>query len=121
MNNRNRKLKKISRVVTAWETLAPTATFGGMTLVQFKARVQALQAQREKLSELGSLWVEAQEQEGLVLEETHAATLLAVNAVKGNAAHGEDSPLYAAMGYVCKSNRKSGLTRRKAVSTAPAQ
>jgi uncharacterized protein YeeX (DUF496 family) len=31
--------------------------------------------------------------------------------VKGDPNHGEDSPLYDALGYVRKSARKSGLTR----------
>ena len=34
-----------------------------------------------------------------------------VNSVRGDAAYGEDSALYASFGYVRKSQRKSGLTR----------
>ena len=32
--------------------------------------------------------------------------------VAGNAAYGDDSPLYGAMGFVRKSEKKSGLTRK---------
>lgn len=32
--------------------------------------------------------------------------------VQADAAHGEDSPLYRAMGYIPLSERASGLTRR---------
>ena len=46
---------------------------------------------------------------------------LVVNAVKGDPAHGEDSDLYEAMGYVRKSARKSGLTRKKAAVAAAAK
>ena len=45
-----------------------------------------------------------------------------INAVKSDPAEGEDSDLYEAMGYVRKSNRSSGLTRRRngdAVAKAP--
>jgi hypothetical protein len=42
---------------------------------------------------------------------------LVVNAVKGDPAHGEDSDLYQTMGYVRKSARKTGLTRK---NSAPA-
>jgi hypothetical protein len=42
-----------------------------------------------------------------------------VNGVKGDPAFGEDSDLYETMGYVRKSERKSGLTRKK--STPPAK
>ena len=31
----------------------------------------------------------------------------------GNPAYGNDSPLYGAMGFVRKSEKKSGLTRKK--------
>jgi hypothetical protein len=34
-------------------------------------------------------------------------------AVAGDPAYGNDSPLYGAMGFVRKSEKKSGLTRKK--------
>jgi hypothetical protein len=37
-----------------------------------------------------------------------------VNAVKGEPNYGDDSDLYAGMGYVRKSARASGLSRKKA-------
>lgn len=112
MKNGARKLKKINHIITAWETLAPTATFGGQTLAQFKAKVQPVFDQQEKLSALDAQWTEAQQQQAVMLNAGHAAALLAVNGVKGDPAHGENSPLYAAMGYVRKSDRKSGLSRK---------
>ena len=44
-----------------------------------------------------------------------------VDSVKGDPAYGEDSDLYAAMGYVRKSARKSGLTRKKSNSDGAAK
>ena len=35
------------------------------------------------------------------------------NGVRGDKNYGDDSPLYGAMGFVRKSERKSGLTRKK--------
>lgn len=35
------------------------------------------------------------------------------NAVAGDPAYGNDSPLYGEMGFVRKSEKKSGLTRKK--------
>lgn len=32
---------------------------------------------------------------------------------KGDPAYGDDSPLYGAMDFVCRSERKSGLTKKK--------
>jgi len=38
---------------------------------------------------------------------------LVINAVKGDLNFGEDSPLCESIGYVGKSERRSGLTRKK--------
>ena len=43
---------KIDQVVNAWETLAPTQSFGGMTLADFKTAVQPSQAARDELKTL---------------------------------------------------------------------
>ena len=45
--------------------------------------------------------------------ENRALLLNVVNAIKGDANHGENSPLYAALGYVPRLQRKSGLSRSK--------
>ena len=39
--------------------------------------------------------------------------IMAVMGVAGDPAYGNDSPLYGAMGFVRKSEKKSGLTRKK--------
>ena len=41
-----------------------------------------------------------------------------VNAVRGDIGYGEDSALYKALGYVPKSERKSGLRRLAALKQA---
>ncbi|MDQ3773838.1 MAG: hypothetical protein M3461_05490 [Pseudomonadota bacterium] len=41
-----------------------------------------------------------------------------VNAVRGDIEYGEDSALYKALGYVPKSERKSGLRRTAALKKA---
>ena len=109
---KSRKVSKMNKVITAWETLAPTATFGGMTLDQFKAKVQPVFDQQDKLSGLDSEFTDTRTQQEIAAQEGNASALLVVNGVKGDPAFGEDSALYAAMGYVRKSARKSGLTRK---------
>ena len=49
------------------------------------------------------------------------ATLLrvVVKGVQGHPEHGEDSPLYRAMGFVPFSERRSGLTRRTKAGSGP--
>ena len=43
---------------------------------------------------------------------------MVVKGVVGDPAFGEDCDLYEAMGYVRKSERKSGLSRKKAATPA---
>jgi hypothetical protein len=92
-----------------------------MTLAQFKAKVQPTFDTRAAIATL-----EAQMTSGLdARDSADTVTLqtnqLVVNAVKGDPAHGEDSDLYEAMGYVRKSARKSGLTRKSNATPAAAK
>ncbi len=116
-----RKMNKISRVIKAWETLAPTSTFGGLTLEQYKTRTKPLFDQLDKLAGLDNEVTDAQKQRDTSLDDGHGATLLVVNAVKGDPTFGEDSPLYSAMGYVRKSDRRSGLSRLAKAKTVSAE
>jgi hypothetical protein len=103
---------KIDEVVAAWETLAKTQSFGGMTLEQFKTAVQPSQAARDVIEALDKQMTAAlnarDEADQVSLEKAQ----LVVNGVVGDPTFGPDSALYEAMGYVRKSERKSGLTRK---------
>ena len=110
--NPKRVSQKLQQVIDAWETLRPTKSFAGMTLEQFKTTVQPSLAARSQLSTLRT-----QATDSLVQRhQSDAASLeksqMVVNAIKGDPAEGENGPLYAAMGYVPKSMKRSGLTRK---------
>jgi hypothetical protein len=109
-------LEKINAVITAWTTLRPEKTFGGMTLAQFKTKVQPSLDSRASLSALESQVIATQNRRDDADQESVRAAQLVVNAVKGDPAEGEDGELYEALGYVRKSERNSGLHR----ATAPA-
>src|SRR5690349_8733769 len=110
-------IKKIGQVTNAWESLAADKSFAGITLAQFKAAVQpALDAQGKVVAFRNSL-VDARTALVDSSRDGHGMALLIVNGVKGDPAHGEDSSLYAAMGYVRKSDRRSGLTRKTQANT----
>jgi hypothetical protein len=116
-HNPKRVAEKLQKVVNAWETLRPTKTFGGMTLEQFKAKVQPSQAARDQL-----VTVQSQAKDNRQLRhESDTSSLelaqLVVNAIKGDPDEGETSGLYAAMGYVPKNQRRSGLTRKGSTTT----
>ncbi len=114
-----REVNKVKQVVSAWETLAPTKTFGGYTLEQFKAKVQPSFDLRDSLATLDSQSVDVITRRDDSDSESNDAALLVINGVKGDPAHGEDGPLYAAMGYTRKSDRQSGLARKAQNATTP--
>ncbi len=104
-------VERLQRAVEAWETLAPEGTFGCMALRDFKAKVQESIDRRQALQVATDQLLAAQNARSDTDARTMQALLLVVNAIKGDPAHGDDSSLYEACGYVRKSERKSGLRR----------
>jgi hypothetical protein len=104
---------KINDVTGAWTNLRSTKEFAGLTLEGFKAKVKssldaraeieklelALTAQldiRDKADQISMSWVNK-----------------VVKSVVGDVNEGDDGELYEAMGYIRKSERRTGLTRKK--------
>lgn len=105
--------EKMLKVLTALKTLAPDKQYGGMTLAQYQAQVNKSLAPRTRLDAL-----EDEKREQIALRDneddvTMGKIQLIVNGVLADPDEGEDSALYEAMGYIRKSARKSGLTRKK--------
>jgi|ERR1035437_9827412 hypothetical protein len=119
-NNAKRVAGKLQTVVNAWGTLRPSKSFAGMTLEQFKAQVQPSLAARDQLVTLRSQTTDNRTQRQASDSASLDLAQLVVNAVKGDPAEGENGSLYAAMGYVTKNSRRSGLTR-KGLTTPPVQ
>ncbi|MEX1115006.1 MAG: hypothetical protein WEB53_07135 [Akkermansiaceae bacterium] len=103
---------RIQLVRAAWGELAPDATFAGMTFAEFEeASVAPLSLRTAILAMEKQL--EGQKTERSKADLAAAEVLdLVVNSVKGTPGYGRDSALYRACGYVRKSERKSGLTRK---------
>lgn len=105
-------IQKRKVVLDAWKQVAPDAVFLEMTREQFAEATQEPVEVRQRQDELKA------ERRALRQRRLEADSDLRdklaelVNAVKGDKAHGEDSALYSAFGYVSKSARKSGLIRR---------
>src|SRR2546423_2514973 len=110
---------KIQTIVTAWKTLASGSSFGGMAEAEFETAVKPSFDLREHIrtleDELSSLLNQRNDADKVSVEKCN----LVVNAVKGDPNFGEDSALYDAMGYVRKSERASGLTRKKQKPPTP--
>lgn len=108
---------KINRVINAWATLRADKSFAGMTLTQFKNKAKGSIDARAKIAGLESQVTAALNERDDADKASNEALQFVINAVKGDPDEGEDGELYEAMGYVRKSERRSGLGRK--VKTKP--
>jgi len=102
---------KLDQVMNAWATLAPSKSLAGMTLDQFKAKIQPSLDTRTQIDQLDAQLASAKDARDDADSASMSQVQLVVNAVKGDLTAGEDSDLYEQMGYVRKSERASGLRR----------
>jgi hypothetical protein len=111
-NNPKLNGEKIASVLKAWKDVCPTKSFAGMTLVQFTAKVQPSLDARDRLDTLADQTTAAETDRDNADVESIKQVNLVVNAIKGDPTEGEDGELYAAMGYVRKSDRSTGKTNK---------
>lgn len=106
------KLALIRKVISAWGDLAPDAVFHGLTLHQFrKAALPSLRAHRE-IEVLKRRLRRAIERRNAADARTMRLVRGIVFGVIGHEDHGEDSALYAAMGYVRKGARRKRRSKK---------
>lgn len=110
--------EKMLKVLNAWKTLAPTAEFAGLKLADFEAQVAKSAAPRQRLIELKDEMMREQALRDAEDVMTMSKIECVVAGVVADPAFGSDSALYEAMGYIRKSDRKSGLTRKKSQPAA---
>jgi len=110
---------RLNTIEAGWKKLASTATFGGMTLEQFTAAIKPSRDARTTISELDTKMTDAINLREAADKASNQQADLVVNGVIGDVKFGPDSSLYEEMGYVRKSERKKGLTRKK--KTPPAK
>ena len=116
-NNPKNNEEKMQKVLMAWKTLAPAKSFGGQTLAQYTAMVDKCMIPRQRLEELEDEMMQEQANRDAEDEVAMAQILLIVAGVVADPTEGANSALYEAMGYVRKSECKSGLTRKKVTPT----
>ena len=110
-------MRKVAEVSTAWETIAPTAEFAGMTLEAFRTAVNDSFATRSRAAELDAELSATLARRTTADANANEKLKLVVNSVKGSPAYGENSDLFRAMGYVTAADRASGLTRKSALQS----
>ncbi len=113
MNSPNEIEERINTTLNAWQTLADKKTFGGMTLADFQAIVQTSLADRSALQALHAQVTNALAQRNADDIASMAAVQAMVKGVVADPDEGDNSALYKALGYIPKSERRSGLTRKK--------
>jgi hypothetical protein len=118
-NNPKLTADKIAGVLKAWKDVCPAKSFAGMTLAQFTTKVQPSLDARAQLDTLEDQRIAAETDRENADVESMKQVNLVVNAVKGDPTEGEDGELYAAMGYVRKSDRATGKTNKPKKTTPP--
>lgn len=106
-------IDKSKKLLHSWQEIAPEAIFSGLTLDAFRAIVEPVAEVRDSIIKAD------QDRVASVIRRDAEEKALGdkfrrvVNAIKAAPEHGEDSPLYGAIGYVVRSARQSGLGRVK--------
>jgi hypothetical protein len=120
-NNPGQIEQDTNAIVKAWGKFAPAATFGGMTLEQYTNKVQPSLDARGQIStretEIKS-WTDKRDDADVVTDQTNG---LVIKGIVGDVNYGDNSDLYEACGYIRKSEKKSGLTRKDQKAAAAAK
>lgn len=105
--------RKRDQYMAAWRQFGAEAVFANLTLAQFEVESEKPLEVRERIRVLRT------QLRGLKLERDQAdavwtALMVSVaNSVRGNPDYGMDSAMYRALGFVPKSERRSGLARKR--------
>ncbi len=106
-------------ILKAWGKFAPTATFGSMTLEQYTTKVQPSMDTRTEIdtrqTEITS-WTDKRDDADVITDTVNSAV---IKGIVGDVNYGDNSDLYEACGYIRKSEKKSGLTRKHNPPTPP--
>ena len=97
----------------AWFEGAPAAKFIAINQNDFQIEIEAAEADDATIANLESelkIKRDVRDDKYSALDQKRSQI---GNSVAGDPAYGNDSPLYGAMGFVRKSERKSGLTKKK--------
>ena len=116
---RRRPGKKAEDILLVWKEQAPEAVFAGKSLVDLEDTLTGLQESNVDLKIKDQARSAAVKTRDDKLKSLAALLRGVVKGVQCHPDHGEDSPLYRAMGFVTFSERKTGLIRRPKVDSGP--
>ena len=104
---------KYNRFLNALTTLAPDKSFGGYKLGDLVTQTDKSDLPRTDLSRLKDEAMQAEAARDTADTATMKMCEMIKNGVVADPLFGDDSALYEALGFIRKSNRRSGLTRKK--------
>ena len=107
------KAVRLDRIIKAWEAFAPTRAFSKMTLAEFKAAVRPSLQARAAIEDLQVRIRHEIERRNVADRKSFRLVKYIVAGVMGDRDHGEDSALYAALGYIPRSARRKRRRRAK--------
>lgn len=108
-------LLRLTRVLGAWRDQAPGDEFAGMSLEQFEGMLEEVEAAKTEIGIQTSELRAAVKKSRLMERMAYDRSVDVVLAMRSHPKHGGDSTLVRAAGFVTKSERRSGLTRKGAV------
>jgi len=118
--NPKENLIRITQTLSGWKTLRPEKVFAGLSLAQCEEKLAPSLKARDTIARLDNEQIAAQNQRDDADRVSLDVIQRVISAVKADGDEGEDGELYEAMGYVRKSERRSGLTRKgKVAATTP--
>jgi hypothetical protein len=118
-SNVSQTIERADTIIGAWKKSAATKSFGELSITEFEARRAAVTAADADIATAEATLTAARNAYATALEALNAASNDVVNGVRGDkSVGGVDGSLYEAMGYVRKSERKTGLTRKKTATAA---
>ena len=110
----NSKVKEQCNTMNdAWVEGARSVTFNGIEQTTFKTAIESAAAKDAAIADTEAqlkMMKDVRDDEYKSLDQDRSKIGMGV---AGDPAFGNDSPLYGAMGFVRKSEKKSGLTRKK--------
>jgi len=112
MRSASSVVERVDRQSAAWLDLAKDSSFAGFTQAAFKALRDDLVAAQEERVKLAASSRAASKRVKEKSEALMNVSKLIVQAMRADPAHGPDSQLIAASGFVAESLRKSGLMRK---------
>ena len=123
--NPEANIVSINGVINGWQkaiddqVIPDTKTFGGVTLAQFKTQVQPSFDTRAVLANLDLSMTNALNGRNGADAVSLPLVQKVVKGVVGDPDFGDDSNLYEDMGYIRKSERQTGLTRKSTKAKTP--